>query len=531
MKELFTGVLSVSISASIIICLTLLLRVIVKKVPKTLICLLWGLVILRLLIPFRFESPVSLRPETPVFSKADTSVFATQQQDYWADELPSFVPSRENANNERVVIDYFAIASAIWAAVVAGMLLYTLVTYIQLKHRVRQAVRIDKNIYECGSIDTPFLLGYLRPKIYLPTGMSSQNADLVIAHEKNHIRRGDNWFKLISFVCLSLHWFNPLVWIAYMMICKDIEDACDESVVRNLDEQGRREYSTALLACGKGKRSFAACPVAFGENSLRQRIMNVLHYKKPALWISITVVVLIVALAVFFMTDPVTQEPPYYKELLKSIGQPIEIVCQNMGKSLNDLEMIDPDYNSVYLLKSAVTYMDVTFDLRLMCHVGTGAFSRFDYIAQIPGDREKAAAAATKIAQQCLNAFGDPAQDTNGTDSVSVTDVTEEKLVEIYNIERRPGIMQALWQITETVPQETIDYLLQYRQSEVWKMRSMDSPVLMYPEMGMWLQTSRDLETDIITIRIQVSTGTAGKNRYTPYPERSWWDKVQDWLN
>ena len=130
-----------------------------------------------------------------------------------------------------------------------------------------------------------------------------------------------------------------------------------------------------------------------------------------------------------------------------------------------------------------------------------------------------------------MNAFGDPAQDTNGTDSISVTDVTEEKLVEIYNIERRPGIMQALWQITETVPQETIDYLLQYRQSEVWKMRSMDSPVLMYPEMGMWLQTSRDLETDIITIRIQVSIGTAGKNRYTPYPERSWWDKVQDWLN
>jgi hypothetical protein len=255
-----------------------------------------------------------------------------------------------------------------------------------------------------------------------------------------------------------------------------------------------------------------------------------LHYKKPAIWVSLTVIVLIVVVAVFFMTDPVTQKPPYYEELLKSIGQPIETVCENMGITLDELEMIDPDYNSVYLLKSAATYMDVSFDLRLMCQARTGIFSRFDYIAQIPGDREKAATAAAQIGQQCLEAFGEPAQESNAVDTVPVTGITAEKLVEIYNVERRPGTMQALWQITDTVPQETIDYLLKYRETEAWKGMH-DRPVLMYPEMGMWLTTSRDLETDVITIQIKVSTGVAGKNRYTPYPERTWWDKVQDWLN
>jgi hypothetical protein len=128
-----------------------------------------------------------------------------------------------------------------------------------------------------------------------------------------------------------------------------------------------------------------------------------------------------------------------------------------------------------------------------------------------------------------LEAFGEPAQETNGMDTVSVTGITAEKLVEIYNVERRPGTMQALWQITDTVPEETIDYLLKYRETEAWKGMH-DRPVLMYPEMGLWLTTSRDIETDVITIRIQVSTGVAGKNRYNPYPERTWWDKVQDWL-
>lgn len=486
--------------------------------------------ILRLLLPFRVESPISLRPETPVFTKSDTSVFDVQQQSYWPDELPEYVPSQAGANSEKVVVDYFEIATMVWSAVAAGMLLYTLITYIRLKHRVRQAIKIENNIYECSNLDTPFLLGYICPKIYLPKGMTAQNAELVIAHERNHIRRGDNWFKLISFICLSLHWFNPIIWVAYMLICKDIEDACDEMVVKELDDEGRRAYSTALLSCGKGKRSLAACPVAFGETSIRQRIMNVLHYKKPALWISLVVIVLIAVVTVFFMTDPVTQKPPYYEELLKSIGQPIETVCENMGITRDALEMIDPDYNSVYRLNSAVTYMDVSFDLVLSCQARTGIFYRFDYIAQIPGDREKAATAAAQIGQQCLEAFGEPAQETNGMDTVSVTGVTAEKLVEIYNVERRPGTMQALWQITDTVPQETIDYLLKYRETEAWKGMH-DRPVLMYPEMGMWLTTSRDLETDVITIQIKVSTGVAGKNRYTPYPERTWWDKVQDWLN
>ena len=530
MKELFTGLLSVSLSGSLIIGIVLLLRLAFKKAPKMLICLLWGIVILRLLLPFRLESPVSLRPQTPVFTKASTSVFNMPQQQYGPGQLPAYVPSRESVVNETVVVDYLSIASAVWGVGAAGLLLYTLVTYIRLKYRVRQAVKIEKNIYESAGIDTPFLLGYIRPKIFLPTNIGARSSELVIAHEKKHLRRGDNWFKLAAFICVSLHWFNPLVWIAYMLICKDIEDACDEAVVRELDEQGRKDYSAALLSCGKGKRSLAACPVAFGESSIRQRIMNVLHYKKPALWLSITAIILIVAVVVFFVTDPVTQKPPYYEELLRSIGQPIETVCENMGISMDDLEMIDPNYNSVYQLKSAATYMDVTFDLRLVCQARTGIFSRFEYIAQIPGDREKAAAAATQIGQQCMKVFGEPAQETNGSDTVSVTGATPEVLVEMYNVERRSGMMQALWQITDTAPQEAIDFLLAYRETDAWKGRNGDRPILLYPELGMWLQTSRDLETDVITIRIEVSVGAAGENRYTPYSERTWWDKVQNWL-
>ena len=531
MKELFTGLLSVSLSGGLVVGLVLLLRLLIKKAPKALICLLWGIVVLRLLLPFQFESPLSLRPQTPVFTKLNTSAFDVPQQSYWQDELPAYVPYVKNANNEMVVVDYISIASVVWVTVASGMVLYTVITYLRLKHRVRQAIKIENNIYECSNLNTPFLLGYIFPKIYLPTGMTAQNAELVIAHERNHIRRGDNWFKLISFVCLSLHWFNPMVWIAYILICKDVEDACDEMVVKELDAEGKRAYSAALLSCGKRRHSLAACPVAFGESSIRQRIVKVLHYKKPALWISLIVIVLIAAVAVFFMTDPIAEKPPYYEEMLKSIGQPIETVCENVGISVDDLEMIDPHYNSVYLWKSAVTYMGIPFDIKLSLLQRNGSFQQFEYIAQIPGDREKAAQVATAIADQCLESFGVPAQEADGVDVVPVTEVTVDKLIEIYNIERRPGSMQALWQITDTAPQDTIDYLLAYRESDLWKARYDHPQVTVYPEMGMWLQTSRDLETDIITIRIQVSIGSAGTNRYTPYPERSWWDKVQDWLN
>lgn len=533
MKALFAGFLSVSLSGGIIIAVVIALRLILKKAPKALMCLLWAVVILRLLLPIQIESPfISLRPETPVFTNSDTQLFGEKDL-FYEGELPSFIPvqyEQWTTNGHRFTVDYMMILSAVWGAVVLGMLIYTLLTYLKLKHRVREAIRTENNVYVCSDLDTAFLLGYIRPRVYLPAKMDDDGAKLVIDHERAHIRRGDNWFKLIAFLCLALHWFNPLVWVAYILICRDIEDACDEAVVRGLDEQGRRDYSSALLACGMRKRSLAGCPVAFGEISVRQRIMNVLRYRKPALWICIAAILLILLVLVFFITDPAGEAPPYYEELCASMGQPVEAVCKNLGISVDDLVSVDPTYNCAFTLPEPVEYKNGEFTLLLGFNITNGLLHSFEYTAQIQSDRGKAAEIALDVGKEMLDMLGQPTKESDGKERVALTEATKEKLVAIYENKRGEGAMTAFWDITDGAAPEVIDYLYEYRESDYWKEVFVGKkPVLIYPQFYLQLHTSRDSETDIIYIRLDYQVGLL-ESRYTPYKEQTWWDKAQNWL-
>ena len=192
------------------------------------------------------------------------------------------------------------------------LLLYTMVSTLQLRHRVREAVRLRGNIYQSERIDSPFVLGTVRPKIYLPYHMDSRDRQHVIAHEQAHLRRGDQLWKPLGFLLLTIHWFNPVMWLSYVLLCRDIELACDEKVIKELGCEQRADYMQALVSCSVNRRRIAACPLAFGEIGVKERVKSVMLYKKPTFWVILLVVIACVVLAVCFLTDPVdskTEQP------------------------------------------------------------------------------------------------------------------------------------------------------------------------------------------------------------------------------
>ncbi len=201
-----------------------------------------------------------------------------------------------------------------WLAGIAAMLLYTAVSYFLLRKKVATAVLFRNNIYQSENVDSPFVLGIIKPRIYLPFQMDGKNLEHVIAHEESHIRSKDHWWKPSGFVLLALHWFNPLMWLGYILLCRDIELACDEKVIKKMDNENRADYTQALVACSVNRRRIAACPLAFGEVGVKERVKSVMNYKKPAFWIIIAAVVTCVAVAVCFLTNPKEENDPNLAE-------------------------------------------------------------------------------------------------------------------------------------------------------------------------------------------------------------------------
>lgn len=310
----FLSILGASITGSIMIAAVLLLRPFLKRAGKQASCLLWILVLARLLIPFAPESPLSLQPDKgyvylithptsgvytlEAYQGSDLIYVETAYYDSIYD-VPGFIG--HSSDPGRVI-------AWVWAGIACGMLLYTLCYYLLLKFRVRHAIKIDHGVWESERIDAAFLLGYLAPKIYLPAGMDEDNKPFIIAHERAHLARLDNWLKLLGFLCLSLHWFNPLVWLMYVLLSRDIEMACDERVIRSLELPARKAYSTALLSCSARNHRISACPVAFAEVSVKQRIVQVLRYRKPGFWLKILAGAAVIFTAVCFMTNPVSAQ-------------------------------------------------------------------------------------------------------------------------------------------------------------------------------------------------------------------------------
>ncbi len=312
MSELFLSFLNRSISAGWLVLAVIVLRLVLKKSPKWVNVLLWGLVAVRLLCPVSLESIFSLIPSAETVSP-EIMLDPTPQ-------IQSGIPAVNNSVNP-IITELFtpnpaasanplqiliAVAGQLWLLGMVLMAGYTAVSYLLLRRRVGTAVRLRKNIYQSERISSPFVLGMFRPRIYLPYGMPEQDLAHVIAHEQAHIRRRDHWWKPLGFLLLTLYWFHPLMWAAYILLCRDIELACDEKVIRELGREARADYSEALLKCSVTHRHITACPLAFGEVGVRQRVKNVLNYKKPAFWLVVLAVLLCAIVAVCFLTDPVS---------------------------------------------------------------------------------------------------------------------------------------------------------------------------------------------------------------------------------
>ena len=310
MDDVFLKLVNLSISASWLILAVLVLRVVLKKAPKWVMPLLWGVVALRLVCLFSIESALSLIPSAetipseivtetrePVLYEQATLDIVTNPTLPPAAEVPVGV-SRQQAQVD------FNIYSVLWFAGMAALLVHALVSAGKLKRKLATAILLRDNIYESEFVDSPFVFGVVKPNIYLPMHMDEGTAAYVIAHEHAHLARRDHWWKVLGYLVLALHWFNPLVWVAYILFCRDIELACDEKVVKGLDGAARADYSQALLSCAAPGRAVAACPLAFGEGNIKTRVKSALHYKKPAFWVAAAAVLAVVIVAVCFLTNP-----------------------------------------------------------------------------------------------------------------------------------------------------------------------------------------------------------------------------------
>lgn len=294
-----------SLTAGWMILILLALRPLLKRVPRKFSCLLWGLVALRLMFPFSLKSRVSMVPQAAAAPRQMVTALAPMEQA--AAPLPALPADALPAATQTAGGNGIALLPLLWALGFAAMVVYAAVSFLRLHRRVRISAPAGKGIYRCDGILTPFLLGVIRPKIYLPSSLDDATAASVLAHERTHLRRGDHLWKPLGYLLLSVHWFNPLCWVAYLLFCRDVEQACDQAVIRTMSTRQRQGYSAALLACAM-PHAAQVCPLAFAEVGVKQRIAGVLSYRKPKFWVTILAVVLCIALAAVLLTDPVQAE-------------------------------------------------------------------------------------------------------------------------------------------------------------------------------------------------------------------------------
>lgn len=329
MQSVFLELVKLSLIGSLFAAAVMLVRLVFRKAPKWLFCILWGVVALRLICPVSIESNVSLVPDrlatgqiiTNVGNEyiGDVDIIYESNAGYSNAIEAGRQPIRSNDGNyvvtekdsleapKTVAETVYPILSWVWVAGMVLMLVYTAVSYLLLRKKMEEATQLRENVWQCEQVDSPFVLGFIKPRIYLPYAITDSDMANVIAHEQAHIQRKDHWWKPIGFLLLSIHWFNPVLWLAYILLCRDIEAACDEKVIKHMEKDEIRAYSTALLHCSVHRRRIAACPLAFGETGVKERIKRVMNYKKPAFWIILLALVASIAVCVLLLTNPVAK--------------------------------------------------------------------------------------------------------------------------------------------------------------------------------------------------------------------------------
>lgn len=363
MAAVFLKLLNLSISASWLVLAVLVLRLVSKRSPKWMNVLLWGIVALRLMLPFSIESALSLIPS------AETVSPAVVQFDP-APTITSGVSVIDNAVNP-ALSEHFAaaptasvnplyvwteIAGWVWLIGLGAMLLYALVSYLRLRRRVSVSLCVRENIYLCDAISSPFILGVVKPRIYLPSGLDEVQRQNVLSHERAHLTRRDHWWKPLGFVLLAVYWFNPVLWLAYTLLCRDIELACDERVIRTMDESAVKTYSTVLLACSMPRKAVITCPLAFGEVGVKERVKNALRYKKPAFWVVAASVAVCIVVAVCFLTNPPTDTDAaglvgFHREQVTYAD-----VTGASGAQPSNVQLTAEETDAVYALLDALQY-------------------------------------------------------------------------------------------------------------------------------------------------------------------------------
>ena len=347
MSGIFLKLLNLSISASWLVLAVLALRLVLRRAPKWVNVLLWGMVALRLMLPFSIESALSLipsaetlSPEVVRFDPAPTITSGVTIIDNAVNPSlrESFAAAPLASVNPLYVWTY--LAGWVWLIGLAAMLLYALVSYLRLRRRVSASIPLRENIYVCDEVPSPFILGIVHPRIYLPSALDEAQRGSVLSHERAHLARRDHWWKPLGFALLAVYWFNPLLWLAYTLLCRDIELACDERVLRGMDAGQIKDYSSALLACSVPRRMIAACPLAFGEVGVGARVKNALRYKKPAFWVVAVSVVVCTVVAVCFLTNPERATMKWAKSLRVEDVARIElhVMPQAIDKQYKDLD-------------------------------------------------------------------------------------------------------------------------------------------------------------------------------------------------
>ena len=363
MAAVFLKLLNLSISASWLVLAVLVLRLVSKRSPKWMNVLLWGIVALRLMLPFSIESALSLIPS------AETVSPAVVQFDP-APTITSGVSVIDNAVNPALSEHFSAVPTAsvnplyvwteiagwVWLIGLGAMLLYALVSYLRLRRRVSVSLPIRDRIYLCDAISSPFILGVVKPHIYLPSGLDEVQRQNVLSHERAHLARRDHWWKPLGFALLAVYWFNPVLWLAYALLCRDIELACDERVIRTMDESAVKTYSTVLLACSMPRKAVITCPLAFGEVGVKERVKNALHYKKPAFWVVAASVAVCVVVAVCFLTNPPTDTDAaglvgFHREQVTYAD-----VTDASGAQPSNVQLTAEETDAVYALLDALQY-------------------------------------------------------------------------------------------------------------------------------------------------------------------------------
>lgn len=363
MKDFLMQLVNASFQGGVIIAVVMLLRLVLRKTPKSTLCLLWLLAIVRLLLPIQLESNLSLQPDVEILSKNEyyQTEFLGQQLSEYEPAVPMETIQVDDGQviepvysdavitpEHSVTIDWVSLLPWLWLSVAVGLALWSILSYLRLRSRTKNAIVLGDGVWLSPELDSAFVLGFMKPQIYLPVKLDQQEQTLVIAHERAHIRRFDHWYKLLGFITLCVHWFNPLVWMAYIFLCRDMEMACDEQVVRDMDTNQRKAYSMALLRCSADSHHFKPCPVAFAEVSVKDRIKGVLHYKKPGFWAALVGIVAIVFVAVCFLTSPAGSDGQPPKEVENLLTTYLDTMKEDMVEAASYHYFADPTVESIY---------------------------------------------------------------------------------------------------------------------------------------------------------------------------------------